>query len=53
MQQCGSLSYAEEAGKHFTAKAHHEYERIFGQLPENEETRFIKELITYVGEREC
>lgn len=52
MQQCGSLSYAEEAGKHFTAKAHHEYERIFGQLPENEETIFIKELITYVGERE-
>ena len=39
-------------GKHFTAKALHEYEKIFGQLPENEETRFIRELITYVSERE-
>jgi geranylgeranyl diphosphate synthase, type II len=52
MQQCGSLSYAEQVGKHFTAKALHEYEKIFGQLPENEETRFIRELITYVSERE-
>jgi geranylgeranyl diphosphate synthase type II len=52
MQQCGSLSYAEDAAKHFTAKAHDEYEKIFGQFPENEEKRFIRELITYVGERE-
>jgi geranylgeranyl diphosphate synthase, type II len=52
MQRCGSLSYAEEAARHFSARAHHEYERIFGQMPENEETRFIRELITYVGERD-
>jgi geranylgeranyl diphosphate synthase, type II len=52
MRQCGSLSYAEEVSKHFTARAHNEYERIFGELPENEYTRFIRELITYVGERE-
>jgi geranylgeranyl diphosphate synthase type II len=52
MQRCGSLSYAEEAGKHFTAKAHREYEKIFGQLPPSEEAVFIKELITYMGERQ-
>jgi geranylgeranyl diphosphate synthase, type II len=52
MQKCGSLTYAEEVGRHFTSKAHVEFERIFGKLPDSEATRFLKELVTYVGERE-
>ena len=52
MQHCGSLDYAADVSKHFVAKAQHEYQKVFGELPESDEVRFIRELISYLGERD-
>jgi geranylgeranyl diphosphate synthase type II len=52
MQHCGSIGYAADVSKHFVAKAEHEYLKVFGDLPESGEVRFIKELIAYLGERD-
>jgi geranylgeranyl diphosphate synthase type II len=51
MDDYGSIDYAARIAHGLAGAALHEYQGIFGGLPESRDTRFIKGLITWVFER--
>lgn len=53
MDQLGSLAYAEGVARGLAGAAQHEFEAIFGELPESRDKAFIRGLVRWVIERQA
>jgi geranylgeranyl diphosphate synthase type II len=51
IDRCGSIEYARKFAQALAGAASYEYSRVYGDLPDSRDKRFIAGLVTWVFER--